>query len=316
MKTTRASRFAELVGLLVLVSFGHAQETTVTSANGNPWDIDLNTGSMIDGGYDAFDGFGGLALRVMDAQGNILDTASSLGGFNLTYNNRVWTSATNSSFAGVLTARSLFAPADQNYVRYYDAFTNSTSAPLTVQVFLGGDLGSDDGTQLAFTSSGAAFTKGTYWTVTIENYGLGSLPAIATDPPVGLLFGNSDVVVGLASGIDIPWSGNGNDAFGVAFQFTLAPGQTAALLNYLYRGMEEDTTGPLGQPSPGLGVEQAIAVQVLTTLSQQPDLTGLSMTEIGQTLNLTTIPEPSTWLLLASGAGLLVLMQRRARRAA
>lgn len=315
MKPIRASRVAELLLLLVLSVIGQAQETTVTSANGNPWDVDPYSGEIWDGGYDAFDDFGFLSMRVLDGQGNILDTAT-LGGFNLIYSDRYWTSSANAALAGVITTRSLFAPADQNYLRYYDSFTNSTGAPLTVQVFLGGDLGSDSGTQLAFTSSGASFTPGTYWTLTIENWeNLGSLPALATDPPVGLLFGATPVVLGLAGGLGVPWAGNGNDEFGIAFQFTLAPGQTSALMNFVYRGMEEGATGPLGQPAPAMGTEQALAVQVLNSLAAQPDLTGLSITQIGQTMNLTVIPEPSTWLLLASGAGLLVLLRRQTRRA-
>jgi hypothetical protein len=45
--------------------------TTVASANGQPWDIeDLGSdddGSVEDGGQDAFDGFGGLRIQVLDA---------------------------------------------------------------------------------------------------------------------------------------------------------------------------------------------------------------------------------------------------------
>lgn len=315
MKTTRASRVAELLLLLGLAAGGWAQETTVTSANGNPWDVDPWSGEIDDGGYDAFDGFGFLSMRVLDGQGNILDTAT-LGGFNLVYSERFWTSSTNAALAGIVTTRSLFAPVDQNYVRYFDAFTNSTGAPLTVQVFLGGDLGSDSGTQLALTSSGATFTPGTYWTLTIENWSNPrTLPALATDPPVGVLFGATPAVLGLAGELGLPWEGNGNDEFGIAFQFTLAPGQTSALMNFVYRGMEEGATGPLGQAAPALGTEQALAVQVLNSLAAQPDLTGLSITQIGQTMNLTVIPEPSPWLLLAGGAGSLALLRRRVRRA-
>src|SRR5262249_40583052 len=34
------------------------------SANGNPWDLEPNDGSLDDGGQDAFDGFGGLRVQV------------------------------------------------------------------------------------------------------------------------------------------------------------------------------------------------------------------------------------------------------------
>jgi hypothetical protein len=45
--------------------------TTVPSANGQPWDIEdvtgTDDGSVADGGENAFDGFGGLRIRVLDA---------------------------------------------------------------------------------------------------------------------------------------------------------------------------------------------------------------------------------------------------------
>ena len=58
---------------------------------------------------------------------------------------------------GIVVSRSIFAPKDADYLRYFDTFTNSSSEPRIVRVAWGGAAGAfDDGGRVAVaaTSSG------------------------------------------------------------------------------------------------------------------------------------------------------------------
>jgi amidase len=148
MTTKARARFwaVLLAGLL-----GWTQPATATnllSANGYEWDISTSNGYVNDGGDDAFDGYGELSLRIMDLSLSILGENSYVSGFNLTLDGRTYVSSFTPLYSGVSVNRTIYAPADQNFLRYYDTFTNTTGAPLILTTVFGGNLGSDSDTTL------------------------------------------------------------------------------------------------------------------------------------------------------------------------
>src|SRR5437763_9333198 len=114
------------------------------SADGQFWDIqDTSTwaqdsgGIATGGGANPFNGFGYLKL-----QGN-----QYLHGFGLAHDGgERFDSITPVLSDGIVVDRSIFAPKDTNYLRYVDAFTNSTDGRRTIRVAWGGSAGAyDDG---------------------------------------------------------------------------------------------------------------------------------------------------------------------------
>ena len=310
-----------------------AMATNPLSANGYEWDIYANSGYVSDGGDDAFDGYGELSLRIMDLSLSILTDNTYVGGFDLTLDGRTFFSSVTPQFSGVTVNRTIYAPADQNYLRYYDTFTNTTGAPLILTSVFGGNLGSDSDTTLARTSSGDSnLTLGDHWAITIENGLLNPAGPAENDPVVGVLFGNTSVLQGFASDDEgsiftsnwVPVQGvspnfYGDDGLSYRFQFTLQPGQTSALMYFLYRGQAEvnayNPSSLYGSYDDGLLAPGQIdlATTVLSTLSVNPNYDGLSQLEIDQIINFTPVPEPSTWVMMLGGVAVVAIYVRRRR---
>src|SRR5262245_59124632 len=125
--------------------------TRVPSADGQFWDVqDTSTwaqdsgGIATGGGSNPYNGFGYLKLRV---RSTVAGGATYLRGFGLAHDGAErFDSITPVLESGVLVSRSIFAPRDTIYLRYFDRFTNTTSGPLTVDVAWGGAAGAyEDG---------------------------------------------------------------------------------------------------------------------------------------------------------------------------
>ncbi len=284
---------------------------TISSFNGQPWDVkDItgsDTGAIDDGGQDAFDGWGGISLRVLDTSNNILGTQNEMSGFQLTHDgSRSWNTLSPVVFNGVSVSRSLFARANTDWMRYHDKFTNTTAGVLRLQASWGGNLGSDGSTILAGTSSGDLnFTAADVWGVTIENDS--SDPAgPSTDPPVGYVLGNRSLIGVNRNRFDTPFSNRQTDIF-FTYEFDLNPGETGGLVNFVYRGLEENRTGPLGQ-NPTTGTEIALAIATVNALSENRDFTGMSESDIAGLKNV--VPEPTTLVLWSLGVGSVVIRRK------
>ena len=314
---------------LVAMSLGLATlasgQTTINSANGYPWDLEYDSGAVDDGGNDAFDGYGYLVgVQVKDTNSTVLGQANYLSDFNLTLNGRTLSTTAPMVVGGVSISRQIFAPSTTNYLRYFDTFTNTTGATVTLKVAFGGDLGSDSATTLAATSSGAlTLSLADYWAVTIQNNALNAAGGPQGDPPVGVLFGNRNLLSfgSTNSEADIfssgsAWTGDGDDGLSYVFGLTLAPGQSSSLMYFLYRGQSESGNGSEGETGGlAFGTNQvALASTTLANLAANPDLTGLTPTQIAQVTNVAAVPEPSTWALLVLG-GVTLLTAARRRRA-
>jgi len=284
---------------------------TISSFNGQPWDVkDItgsDTGAIDDGGQDAFDGWGGISLRVLDTSNNILGTRNEMSGFQLTHDgSRSWNTLSPVVFNGVSVSRSLFARANTDWMRYHDKFTNTTAGVLRLQASWGGNLGSDSSTILAGTSSGDLnFTAADVWGVTIENDS--SDPAgPSTDPPVGYVLGNRSLIGVNQNSFDTPFSNRQTYIF-FTYEFDLNPGETGGLVNFVYRGLEENRTGPLGQ-NPATGTEIALAIATVNALSENRDFTGMSESDIAGLKNV--VPEPTTLVLWSLGVGSVVIRRK------
>jgi len=287
--------------------------TTILSNNGQNWDIDDNTGSsagyVSDGSQDAFDDFGQVSVEVRDGAGVYIDDSDYMTGFNLNWDgDRRFNTLTPQTIGGVSVSRSLYAPSGTDYLRYIDTFTNTSGATRKLVVAWGGNLGSDSDTTVADTSSGD-LTIGTddSWAITIENDSFNPAGP-ATDPVIGYLIGvpGTGVFTGAVdtgSLFGTAWSGNGNDNLGFEYTLTLAPGESASLAYFLYRGLEEETTGPLGQ-TPAAGEEIALAQTVMAALAASPNFSDLSPAERSQIVNFNTVAVP----LSNAAKALLALM--------
>jgi amidase len=295
--------------------------------------LNTSSGNVGDGGDDAFDGYGELSLRIMDLSLSILSEYPTVSGFSMTWDGRTFYSSVTPQFSGVTVNRTIYAPADQNYLRYYDSFTNTTGAPLILTTVFGGNLGSDSDTTLSRTSSGdSTLTLGDHWAITFENALLNPAGPAENDPVVGVLFGNTSVLQAIASDYDgsiftstwVPYFGEapsfyGDDGLSYRFQFTLQPGQTSALMYFLYRGQAEVNTGEPGSLLGGYGDgplapgQIDLATTVLSNLSVTPNYDGLSQLQMEQIINFTPVPEPSTWVMMLGGLALVGLFLRRRR---
>lgn len=297
-------------------------QINITSANGHPWDLDNSTGYIGDGGGDAFDDFGYLGLLVRDAGDVFVGQTNTLSGFNLVTsegNSRLVFSTASQSVGGVVVSRQLYMPPGSDFIRYFDTFVNTTAAPLKIQVAFQGDLGSDSSTKVAATSSGdLQFTPTDIWGVTVQDRSAtGGSPV--GDPVVGMLPGNLHFTsLADAFGSDpfsTAWPGNGSDGLSFVYSLDLAPGQSSSLVFFIYRGLAEGNVPPLGADPVAVGTQVSAAVSALDAMLANPDLSQLSAQQIAQIANLTAVPEPSTWVLLASGGFLLFVGAWRRRSA-
>jgi hypothetical protein len=277
--------------------------TTIFDANGNGWDIRDSTdtfgddGQIGDGGQDAFDGFGEIDVRISDGAGAILTPYTSVADLGLTFDGgRRWSTTTPPTFSGVTVGRSLYSPATETYMRYIDTFTNTSGASRQVEVPFGGNLGSDERTTVTGTSSGdLILDSADAWGVTIQSEGLDP-DGPAGDSPVGYAV-RSPSVTGVLTGVndqvfpyDTPWSGDGNGALVFSFRFSLAPGETKSLAYFVYQGLAEDETPPLGGPIPAPGSEIAAARTRVSQLVANPDFGDLTVSQRASIVNWNAAP--------------------------
>ncbi len=168
MRTPVARRPAALglalAGAIALIATAGAV-TRIPSADGQFWDIQdtswwsQDSGGIATGGRaNPFNGFGYLKLQVQLPGGATLLANHYLRGFGLAYDGEErFDSITPVVRTGIVVSRALFAPRDASYLRYVDAFTNTTAQARIVRVAWGGAAGAyEDGgnVTVATTSDG------------------------------------------------------------------------------------------------------------------------------------------------------------------
>ncbi len=336
MRAVYIVRLKLLTTLLVLTTIFSSSviaTTIIVSDNGHPWDIydigDSDTGGISDGGNDAFDNWGKIRIRTMDGANAILSGDVELSSFGLTVSGRRVATTTPQTVDDIQVSRAMYAPTGTDYMRYIDTFTNTGANVRKLQVAWGGDLGSDSATTLGATSSGdLSIAADDAWALTFENSGH-NIAGPATDPTIGYVLQDPGTSQFSSTGeydntpFDTAWPGNGNDDISFVFiPITLNPGESVSLAYFLYRGLEENRLGPLGQ-NPVTGEEIALAKTILADLAANPDFGDLSQSELNKIINwsgaappslpATAIPTLPQWalILLVLGIGLTVFSRQK-----
>src|SRR6478736_4361661 len=238
-----------------------AAVTRVPSADGQFWDIQdtspwaQDSGGIATGGRaNPFNGFGYLKIRVRagpSAQSALVPN-EYLRGFGLSHDGAErFDSITPVVTSGVAISRGIYAPKDTNYLRYLDRFTNTTQAVRAIDVAWGGASGvfSDGGkVTVAATSGGDRRIDLTDTFVTVMQNAR-EVPDPASGPSG---HGPSAHVLGSHAAGQLTAIGDmygnpfidrypGYDPAHIGYVFTLriAPGQTAALMTFVVKGLSE-----------------------------------------------------------------------------
>ncbi|MEK3882555.1 amidase family protein [Paenibacillus sp. PL2-23] len=195
-------------------------------------------------------------------------------GFGLTFDGTN-SFATTQSFnqGGILITRDIYVNNASNSVRFFDTFTNTSNAAITVDVSFGGSLGYGSGdynSLVKMTSSGdTAITSEDSWAL-IGN-------SRAADRPIGVLLGESAPFQGALHGTGnqqkdpfttpLATAGNESNFYGFIHQLTIQPGHTESLARYVMAGETGDA-----------GLTQA--EETLNQLADNPDLTNLTAEQV------------------------------------
>jgi amidase len=301
--------------------------THVPSNDGQFWDIQdtspwaQDSGGIATGGRsNPFNGFGYLKLQVRRGDRSVIVRDRYLRGFGLAFDGvDRFDSITPLLHGDVVIARAITARQDAPYLRYFDAFTNTSSEDRVVDVAWGGAVGAyDDGGRaaVAVTSSGDRRIDLNDTFVTMMQNAKG-----AADPSQGPSgHGPSAHVLGTTTGLltsvgDMyadpfagKWPGFDPAHIGYVFTLRLVPGQTAALVTFVVKGLSEVYDPRGGYPIaikdglvggeavyagsdariPAAGFEIARVSDVARQLVKSPDLRGLTARQLGQIANWAT----------------------------
>lgn len=312
-----------------------AAVTRVPSSDGQFWDIQdtspwsQDSGGIATGGRaNPFNGFGYLKLQVRRADSGLLASNLYLRGFGLHHDGAGrFDSLTPVLQEGILVARGITTAKDTPYLRYFDSFTNTTAEDRTVRVAWGGAVGAaEDGGRatVAMTSSGDQQIDTADSFVTVMQNATGA--ARPADGPSG--HGPSAHVLGTRRGaltsigdmygdpFDAAWPGADTAHIGYVFTLRLRPGETAALVTFVVKGLSEVYDPRGGYPIPfkdalvtgeavyagpdiripRAGSEIARVTDVAKQLAAAPDWRGLTALQRSQVVNwpsTTPVPVPA-----------------------
>jgi uncharacterized repeat protein (TIGR01451 family) len=176
-------------------------------------------------------------------------------------------------------SRKVFVPANDAFARWLNYFTNTGASPVTVTMVTSNDLGSGSQTKIVTSSNGnnVAETADT-WVTTFQDYA----GTISTEPRLGHVLQGPGAAVPLA-GISFA-DGDGNPFWG--YTFTLAPGQTRIVMNFV-----------TGQPTKTAAADKA---QELTTLPASA-LQCLSAAELAEIANFSALAASADLSIVKSG---------------
>lgn len=300
--------------------------TPLPDADGQYWDIqDTSTWSQDSGGVatggkaSPFNGFGYLKIRVSQADGRVLATNQYLRGFGLARDGERFDSLTPVLTAGIVVSRALLAPRDTVWLRYLDTFMNASAERRTVSVAWGGASGAyAEGGLVAVATTGSGDrridARDSFVTL-MQN------SASVADPmqgpsghgPSAHVLGTRTASLAVRAGdmygdpfVD-PYPGYDPAQIGYVYTFTLAPGETAALMSFVVKGLSEVYDPRGGPPTnlkgaivapyfdpvytgadakiPAAGSEIARVTAIAKALVARPDLRGLTPRELASIVN-------------------------------
>jgi amidase len=327
VSAARCTRLAlGAIAIVMAASIRPAAVTRLASADGQFWDIQDTSpwaqdsgGIATGGGANPFNGFGYLKLRVRTAGGAVLVPDQYLSGFGLAHDGERFDSVTPLYSGGIVVARAILAPADANYLRYVDSFTNTTSGARVVDVAWGGAAGAfEDGglMTVATTSNGdRRIDRTDSFVAVMQNArrvgdpmrgpsGHGPSAHVLGSHTAGVLTAVGDMY---ADPFTHPWPGYDPAHIGYVFTLTVRPGQTAALMTFVVKGLSEvyDPRGGFPIPIrdgivapksdapyagdapkiPAPGTEIAKVVGAARRLVSSPDVRGLTAAERSAIVN-------------------------------
>jgi amidase len=332
MRIVRHTLLAMLVASALTAAAGAV--TPLPSADGQFWDIQdtsawaQDSGGIATGGRaNPFNGFGYLKLESGRPGAAPAVRNQHLRGFGLVHDGgERLDSLTPLLFDGVIIARAIYAPKDTNYLRYFDTFFNSTSEARTVRVAWGGATGAfEDGgrVSVAATSSGDRRIDSADRFVTVmQNARAVANPMEGPSghgPSAHVLGNKPGVLTGAGDMYADPFADAypGYDPAHVGYVFTLqlAPGQTAALVTFVVKGLSEVYDPRGGYPIatrdallstwsdpvyagadrkvPAPGSEIARVTDAARRLAAEPDLRGLTPRQRAHVVNW-NVPAPAS----------------------
>jgi amidase len=322
---------------LLLALLSTAPSTAVTplpSADGQLWDIQdtspwaQDSGGIATGGRaNPFNGFGYLKLERGRTGSAPTARNQYLRGFGLTHDGGERMDSLTPILAdGIVVARGIYAPKETSYLRYFDTFFNGTTEPRTIRVAWGGATGAfEDGGRVtvAMTSSGdRRIDAGDRFVTVMQNAQAVANPMDGPSghgPSAHVLGNRGGVLTGAGDMYGDPFTdaypGYDPAHIGYVFSLPLAPGQTAALVTFVVKGLSEVYDPRGGYPIttrdallstwsdpvysgadrrvPAAGTEIARVTEVARRLVSEPDLRGLTARQRAQIVNW-TLPAPAT----------------------
>ena len=236
----------------------------------------LDTGSIHNTGTNSLQGYGGIRIKV---PGNARLNGILLRGFGLEPDSATeFSSKAAVAIGGVAVKRSLLFNTTDNWARFLDSFTNTTGAPVTIEVAFGGQVGYNTGTNqsaIASTSSGdtshhARPTAGRRF----------SSPSTAAGAPT--VNGTSATVTGTVDRIGnflrdpftvaLPTSGDESNHPGFVNTVTIPAGETRSLAHFVVTGLSETRTPPGGGAIPAAGTQVSAVQAKAAALAAAPPL--------------------------------------------
>ena len=322
-----------LLGALLLLARAGAV-TPLPSADGQFWDIQdtspwaQDSGGIATGGRaHPFNGFGYLKLESGRPAAPPALSNLYLRGFGLAHDGAErFDTIMPVLHDGVVVSRSLYAPRDTTYLRYFDTFFNSNEEERSLRVAWGGATGAfDDGGRVtvAVTSSGdRRIDPGDTFVTVMQNARSVADPMRGPSGhgPSAHVLGNEAGVLSSAGdmyGDPFASAYPGYDPAHIGYVFTLrlAPGETAAIVTFVVKGLSEvyDPRGGFPIPArdallsdwsepvyagpnarvPAPGSEIARVTAEARRLVAEPDLRGLTARQRAQIVNW-ALPAPSS----------------------
>jgi amidase len=289
-----------MLALLVVPRIGAV--TRLNSADGQFWDIQdtspwgQDSGGIATGGAAyPFDGFGYLKLQVRRPDATPLIRNQYLAGFGLANDTTGgigrFDSLTPLLRGDVIVSRAIFAPADTDYLRYFDSFTNTAAEDRHVEVAWGGAAGAyeNGGLVAVATSSNGdrridpadAFVTVMQNAKKVDN----PMRGPSGHGPSAHLLGSRNGVLTKAGDMYADpftdrWPGYDPAHIGYVFSFRLRPAQTTALVTFVVKGLSESGTD--ARPA---GSEIARVTDIARKLVAAPDLRGLTARQRSQIVN-------------------------------
>lgn len=266
-----------------------------------------NGGTVLEKLSDAFDGYNSICLSlnhtvVFCETGNANFVIYNKNGKATTECNGRQVVLNTQTFGSLVMQRKVFVPNNDSFARWLDIFTNIGASSELVTMVVANNLGSDSHTLIDATSNGdtVADLQDT-WVTTFQNFS-GSATT-SSDPRLGHVLQGPGAHVPLA-GINFA---NGDDNPFWGYTFTLAPGETRIIMNFV-----------TGQPSRAAARAKAAELVGLPPNTLQC----MTRTEQAEVLNFSpripAVAPALNWygiaglgLLLSAGGVLSLRMGRR-----